>query len=198
MTRAAVLLATFFAASIVSAQQLYRWTDEKGRVNVTDTPPPPSAKDVKKRAGARGPHTTESAGPEPYALQVARQSFPVTLYTTPGCEACGEARKLLNARGIPFKEVSVNDVKGLEELKKAVGSDSVPSLIVGDSVQKGFLEAAYHQLLDAAGYPKAGILPPRKQQEPKSQTDLKPAPVEETAPTGPYAPGAPPQRPQKK
>jgi glutaredoxin len=197
MRRAAVLLLIFFSMS-AWAQQLYRWTDDKGRVHVTDTPPPPSAKDVKKRAGARGPDTTESAGPEPYALQVARQSFPVTLYTTPGCEACGEARKLLNARGIPFKEVSVNDVKGLEELKKAVGSDSVPALIVGDSVQKGFLEAAYHQLLDAAGYPKAGILPPRKQQEPKSQTDVKPAPVEEAAPAGPYAPGAPPQRPQKK
>src|SRR5712692_3446437 len=68
MTRAAVLLATFFAASIVSAQQLYRWTDEKGRVHVTDRPPPPNAKSVQKKAvpGAAAPGAAPSSGNEPY------------------------------------------------------------------------------------------------------------------------------------
>jgi len=68
-------------------------------------------------------------------------------------------------------------------------------------VQRGFEERTYHAILDAAGYPKSGVLPPRAQEEPKP-----PAPQsEETAPaatapapTGPYAPGAPRQRPQKK
>src|SRR5712692_9723641 len=107
MRRAAVLLLIFFSIS-ASAQQLYRWTDEKGRVHVTDTPPPPNAKSVQKKAvpGAAAPGAAPSSGNEPYALQMARKSNPVTLYTTPGCEACGEARKLLTARGVPFREVS--------------------------------------------------------------------------------------------
>ena len=202
MMRVAVFVAAFFAATVVSAQQLYRWTDDKGRVHVTDTPPPSSAKAVQKKSapGAAASGAAESPGSEPYALQMARRSNPVTLYTTPACEPCGEARKLLNARGVPFREVSVSDEKQVEEMKRAVGSNSAPSLLVGETVQNGFDEAAYHRALDAAGYPKAGLLPPRKQVEPKAaepQAEAKPAAVEET-PRGPYSPGAPSQRSQKK
>ena len=41
------IVLTLCAAS-VQAQQLYRWTDEKGAVHITDTPPPPSAKGVQR------------------------------------------------------------------------------------------------------------------------------------------------------
>jgi len=196
--RMALALAIAFSAA-AAAQQLYRWTDEKGRVHVTDTPPPAGAKDVQSRRIPAAASASQAGANDPYALQVARKSFPVTLYSTPGCEACDEARKLLNARGVPFKEISVNDEKQLEELKKAVGSNSVPSIVVGSTVQKGFEEAIYHRILDAAGYPKTGILPPRSQEEPKAiepQTEVQPAP--ESPPAGPYAPGARAQVPQKK
>src|SRR4051812_24099189 len=191
-------------AATAAAQTLYRWTDEKGRVHVTDTPPPPNAKGVKKEGSgaAAGSGAAKGGASEPYALQVARKNYPVTLYTTPGCEGCNEARKLLNARGVPFKEVSVLDDKAIEELKKAVGSNAVPAVTVGAIVQKGFEEGAYQRILDAPGYPKPGLLPARSQPEPAPpapQPD-KPAaaPEEPQKPLGPYAPGAPPQRSQKK
>ena len=191
--RIGVVLVLALAAGAVTAQQLYRWTDEKGRVNVTDTPPPPGAKDVQQRRG-----TTSSAaegGSEPYALQQARKESPVTLYTGPDCEPCNDARKLLNTRGIPFKEVSVTE-KEVNDLVKLSGSASVPVVVVGRATQKGFEESVYHRLLDDAGYPKMGLLAPRNQQAPGAQA-AKPAPAEE-APRGPYAPGAPPQRSQKR
>jgi glutaredoxin len=192
--------ALFLAATAAAAQQVYRWTDEKGRVHVTDTPPPPGAKGVRPLGPAgRAASTPQAGGSEPYAVQIARKNYPVTLYSTPGCEACSEARKLLNERGVPFTENSVNNEKQLEELKAAVGSNSVPSLVVGGTVQKGFEEAVYHRVLDAAGYPKTGMVPPRTQTEPQPlqpQTEVKPLPDE--ALPGPYAPGAPPQRAQKK
>jgi glutaredoxin len=199
MIRAILFLAVLACACTATAQQLYRWTDDKGRVHVTDTPPPAGAKDVRKQGATGAASGAQSATSEPYALQVARKNFPVTLYTTPGCEACTEARKLLNARGVPFKEFSVNNEKQLEELKSAIGSNSVPSIVVGSTVQKGFEEAIYHRILDAAGYPKTGMLPPRSQDEPKAvepQAEVQPAPA--SPPTGPYAPGARPQVPQKK
>lgn len=200
MIRSFLSIALALVAAAAAAQQLYRWTDDRGRVNISDTPPPPGAKSVQKMGVPVGaPDSQQPAGNEPFALQEARKSYPVTLYSTPGCEACTEARKLLNARGVPFKEVLVNDEKGLEELKAAVGSNSVPSLVVGATVQKGFEEATYHRVLDAAGYPKTGMLPPRRQAEPQPlqpQAEVKPVP-EEPAP-GPYAPGSPPQRSQKK
>jgi len=125
------------------------------------------------------------------------QVSPVTLYTAPDCDPCSDARKLLNARGIPFKEVSVTE-KEVNDLVKLSGSASVPVIVVGSATQKGFEESAFHRLLDDAGYPKMGMLVPRSQQAPKpgAQDAAKPAPEE--PPRGPYAPGAPPQRSQKR
>lgn len=175
----------------VAGAQLYRWTDESGKTHFTDTPPPPKAKNVQQRSNAGGGGAADTAG-LPFALQQAMKAAPITLYTTAGCEACGEARKLLNARGIPFKEVSVSSEAQLAELKNAVGSNSVPAMLVGSAVLKGFEQAQYHAALDAAGYPKSGILRPRNQSEPAAgeapQAATPPAPSAPAAPRGPYAP----------
>lgn len=163
--RVALGLIVALCTASALAQPLYRWTDEKGRVHFTDTPPPAGAKAIQKRAASSG--AASQGAIEPYALQLARKNHPVTLYSTPGCQGCAEARKLLNVRGVPFKEVSVTTEQQIEELKKAVGANAVPSLIVGSQVQQGFDEAIYHSALDIAGYPKTGAAPERKQEEPK-------------------------------
>lgn len=190
----AVVAALLLAAALPAAAQLYRWTDDAGRVHFTDSPPPPNAKNVQKRgAPAAVPQAKggpAGSAPEPFVLQQARKDYPVTLYSTPGCDACGEARKLLNARGIPFKEVSVTDEAQIAELKSAVGSNSVPSMLVGRTVVRGFEEGNYHRTLDAAGYPKTGVLPPRSQAEPTPVEPAKPEvkPVEAPPKPGLYAP----------
>ena len=192
----AVLLAV---ASGAAFAQMYRWTDENGKVHFTDTPPPAGAKNVQKRRGTSYSSAAQPEPGEPYVLQEARKKSPVTLFSAPGCDPCGSARQLLNARGVPFREVSVVDEKQFDELQKTVGTSAVPSLVVGSAVQQGFLESAYHAMLDAAGYPKTGMLPPRAQTEPKSSSAEAETPVtqaEEERPTGPYAPGAARQRPR--
>ena len=197
------IIVVLAAASSAALAQIYRWTDEKGKVHITDTPPPPGAKNVQKsQAPARSSSTSPMQPPsaEPYVLQEARKKAPVTLYSSPGCEPCSTARQLLNTRGVPFREVSVVDEKQMEELQQAVGSNAVPSLVVGSAVQRGFLESAYHAMLDAAGYPKTGMLAPRSQTEPKPAAEPEPASTqaEDERPRGPYAPGAARQRLPKK
>jgi glutaredoxin len=187
--------------------QLYRWTDEKGRVHITDTPPPPSAKDVQKKKPAAGGSDT---GQQPFELAQAIKEFPVVLYTAPMCkEPCAKAREALNKRGVPFKEVQVYEADTAEELTRVSGGRELPTLLVGRSVQKGFEQGAYDALLDAARYPKAGLLPPRVQAAPKEPEGYvspeereaakaaPPKPVaEEAPPRGPYSPGStpPPRR----
>jgi glutaredoxin len=172
-----VIFAVLLGAACAASAQIYRWTDDKGRVHVTDTPPPPSAKDVRKRTLGTAPAAASGAA-EPYAVQLAAKNYPVTLFTAPDCAPCGLARALLNQRGVPFREVSVIGEQESEQLRKAVGSLSVPAVVVGTSTQKGFEEGAYHSILDVAGYPRTGILPPRSQAEPK------PAPAEPAAAAG--------------
>ena len=196
MTHARLVFALLVAcaAAAANAQQLYRWTDAQGRVNITDTPPPPGAKEVQKLSASGGQASAgEQNASTPYAVQLARQNHPVTLYTGPNCDACDAARKLLNARGVPFTEVSVNDYKSLEALKQAGGSDAVPVMVVGTSVAKGFEPSAYHRTLDIAGYPAEGAAPARNQAEPKVGETAKPTAAEGDTPRGPYAPGAPRQ-----
>ena len=196
-TRLCVLLAFAACASAAAAQQLYRWTDDKGRVHLTDTPPPSQARDVKTE---KVPAGGETGGSVPYALQQPMANFPVSLYTSTNCQdVCTLARGLLNKRGIPFREVVVKDAAGIAELKKISGGSAVPVLTVGRSVQTGFDAGAYDSLLDSAGYPSAGVLPARNQTAPAAAPaeapKTKEAQAAPPAPAGPYAP-KPPKKPQ--
>jgi len=179
----AVLVLT--AAFAAGAQQLYRWTDEKGRVHITDTPPPASARNIQQKgSGASRPSDSQ----QPFELRQAMQNFPVTLYTAPACkEPCAAARAHLNKRGIPFTEIQVGDDASREELKKVSGGEDVPTLLVGRSVHRGYAPDQYEALLDSARYPRAGLLAPRAQAAPPPP-EAEPAPAPEPAPTGPYAP----------
>jgi len=201
MRRCALLLGIVLALPIgpACAQQLYRWVDQSGQVHVSDQPPPPTAKDVEKKAyGGSVAPTSEM----PYALAKAMKDAPVTLYTSPTCkEACAQARAALNKRGVPFKEVSVWNPQTNAELRRVSQSNEVPVLVVGSSVEKGFSQSEFDGALDVAGYPKAGILPPRSQAAPASpegyvppsqrppQPAAQPQQAEEPPkPLGPYAP----------
>jgi glutaredoxin len=198
--RAVIFAALLAAACAAGAQQLYRWIDAQGRVHVTDTPPPPGARSAQSKSVSPAGEAPAAGESLPYGVQLAARNFPVTLYTAPDCAPCAEARSLLNARGVPFREVLVAGEAQQQELQKAVGALAVPSVVVGASVQRGFEEGAYHSLLDVAGYPKTGQAPARRQAEPKpapapaasAAAEAQPKPVEEAepAPSGPYAPGA--------
>ena len=199
-----LLLITLGAATLIStvgAQQMYRWTDQSGRVHITDTPPPPGAKGVQKSRTTGNAVPAEGGQQTPYDLALAMKEYPVSLYTSPMCkEPCQRARDHLNKRGVPFREVQVWDVDSNEELKRVSGSNQVPTLTVGQSVQKGYEISAFDELLDSARYPKAGSVKPRAQAAPAipegytPPTDAEPLkaqpvkPPEEARPRGPYAP----------
>ncbi len=199
--RISVTMVIAFAATSALAQQLYRWTDDKGRVHVTDTPPPSSARNVQKKSIA----STSSSTPVPYELSQALKDFPVTLYSAPNCQdLCVRAREILNKRGVPFKEVQVFDEQTNEQLK-STGAKGVPALVVGRSVHEGFDLDAYNTLLDSARYPKPGVLAPRAQAapappegyvNPSERPVVKAEPVkpevEAPRPRGPYSPTPPP------
>jgi len=170
--RALLPLIALSAAQLVAAQQ-YRWVDENGRVHYTDTPPPATAKDVQKKR-----MTGNAVGSQgSYGLAEAIKNSPVTLYSHPDCkDLCQMARDVLNGRGVPFAEISATDPAKIEQLRRVSGGERVPVLVVGGQVETAVSAAAYHQALDLAGYPKAGVAAPRSQAEPKPAVEAeKPA-----------------------
>ena len=214
LTRLCVGLVIAAFAALAAAQELYRWTDEKGRTQITDTAPPPGAKDVRKiKPAGNTARPTTPGKPNaqlPFALARAMKEYPITLYTSPNCtDPCKAARDLLNKRGVPFNEVQVWEEESNAELKRVSGNTQVPALKVGSTVQSGYEPTSYGALLDSAGYPAEGVLPvgtqaapdrpegyvlPAERELPKAEP-VKPEPP---AATGPYAPGARPQRAQPK
>lgn len=210
-TRLLLAFAIAAISNLAAAQDLYRWTDEKGRTQITDTAPPPGAKDVRKIKPAANTATPGKAGAQlPFGLARAIKEYPVTLYTSPNCtDPCIAARGLLNKRGVPFNEIQVWEEESNAELKRVSGNTQVPTLKVGSTVQTGYEPAAYGALLDSAGYPAEGVLPVGTQPAPEhpegyvsaQERELpkaEPVKPEPPAATGPYAPGARPQRAQPK
>ncbi|GIX28986.1 glutaredoxin family protein [Pelomicrobium sp. G1] len=168
-----ILAVLLLAAGAAAAQQtLYRWVDKEGRVHYTDTPPPAEAqqKERKKMGGGAG------AAALPFAVRQAASRYPVTLYAGDCGEACDQARRLLNERGIPYTERDGRLPAEQAELKKLAGAAEVPVLKVGGQVLKGFEASQWHLTLDAAGYPRE--LP----------AALRPRPVKPAMPQGEPAP----------
>jgi glutaredoxin len=151
MKRAALIL--LLCAGAAHAQ-MYKWKDDKGVIHFTDTPPPATAKQAEVKNYNTGP------GPElPQELAAVARNRPVTLYTQAGCEACDQARAMLNQRGIPFREKTVTSAEDHDALKAAGSEGNLPFMLVGRSKQVGFEQALWDNLLTEAGYPTTRMLP---------------------------------------
>ncbi len=187
MTGVRFLAACLLLAGTASAQP-YRWIDEKGRVQYSDTLPPAGAKSVQKKRF----RDNVVGGQSSYELDKAMRESPVTLYSHRNCtEQCQIARDTLNKRGIPFKEIVVDDEPKQEELKRVSGGITVPVLVIGAQVETAISVEGYNRALDIAGYPPAGVVAPRNQAAPppeEPEQAAAPKPAAEPERLGPYAP----------
>ena len=76
----------------------------------------------------------------------------VTVYTTEPCGFCRQAKALLEARGVGYREVNLaKDPTGRAELVALTGQMTFPQIVVGERAIGGFRE-----LLEAD---RAGMLP---------------------------------------
>jgi glutaredoxin len=127
--------------------------DQQGRVNYSDQPPPAS---LIKSATQKNYTGSVVEGVDALALRQARERYPVTLYTTPGCGTpCEQGSAHLARRGVPFasKDPS-NDAEAQKALAAASARFRVPTLFVGSEKFEGYQENAWEAMLDRAGYPK--------------------------------------------
>ncbi len=151
LTFTIAMLCTVLLIPVAHGVKLYKWVDADGNVTYHDRPPPDEAsyrvesKDF--RVGG-----TSSAQSE---LGSVLEEYPVVLYTTPQCTSCDMARAYLDKRKVPFTDKNVEgDQELLKELKEKTGALTVPTIMVGSKIMKGYLESLLEGELDAAGYPK--------------------------------------------
>jgi len=143
-----------------------KWVDASGRVHYSDRQPSPQALgrgtsaqtiDARPVAPAIGDPTL------PWALRSAAARYPVTLYTTADCEPCTLAREHLAQRGVPYTEKRVEDAADLKAFHGlGFGKALFPSVSIGPEQLTGFESIGWDRALDATGYPRASMLPARR------------------------------------
>lgn len=152
------LLASVLASPVL-AQGVYRIVGPDGRVSFSDQPPPASAPARPVGSATAGAAANAGGGQLPFELRQVSGRYPVTLYTGRDCAPCNSGRNLLNARGIPYSEKTVETPQDGEALKRLSGETSLPLLTIGSQRIKGYSDGEWTQFLDAAGYPKQSVLP---------------------------------------
>lgn len=193
-TNAKSLLLVLLGASVLvsataSAQTLYRWVDKDGKVQYSDMPPPANAKNSQQKR--LGDNLIEQ-DKLPYALRMAVQNNPVTLYANDCGNGCDAARALLNKRGIPFVDRNPQkDAAAAKALTALAGALEVPTVAIGTSKLSGFTESEWNSALDSAGYPRTNTN--TRPVVPKPAPPLAPPPpVLPPEPTEPAAEATPP------
>jgi glutaredoxin len=195
-TGALVAAALACGASIANAQTVFRIVGPDGKVTFSDKRPATAdeGKLVGTGVGAKG---DASGTALPFELRQVVGKYPVVLYTSTNCAPCDTGRTLLNGRGVPFTERTISTLEDTEALQRLSGENSLPFLTIGSQKIKGMSDLEWKQYLDAAGYPKASLLPAayknpapvplvsvqKATAEPKAQE--KPAVPEVTATTPP-------------
>ena len=145
------------AGTAAQAQTVYRIVSADGKVTFSDKPPVTTdqGKVVGTGVGASGAASSTGL---PFELRQVANKYPVALYTASKCGPCDSARAMLNGRGIPFTERTVNTPEDAESLQRISGDTSLPFVTLGGQRLKGFTDSEWTQYLDAAGYPKTSVL----------------------------------------
>lgn len=146
----------FLLCTVSAHAQLYKWVGPDGKITYSDSPPPQTVTRVETKSIVAGGSSTLDL---PFELATAVKNHPVSLYTTTGCAACDEGRKLLTERGIPFTEKTVNTKEDVDSFKKISPDAKLPVLLTGHSKETGYEASAWNTRLTAAGYPESSKLP---------------------------------------
>jgi len=191
MKAGTTLLAAALAAWMLPAWALYKVVGPDGRVTYTDRPPADAR--AARVPGVEPPAVAPAAERArwPAALREAAERFPVTLYAAASCTPCDEARRLLQARGVPFSEKRIASEEEVQALERLSGARLVPALTIGRQAISGLQPQDWNGWLDAAGYPRSSVLPASwKPPAPTALIPGRPASAPSATTAAAAAPGA--------
>jgi glutaredoxin len=145
------VLALMLAAT--AAGQVYRWTDEKGRVIYGNDPPPSAkAKVVQERINSySGPPEVQRVPGATRPSTPVGASVPVVMYATDWCGYCKQARIHFAKKGIPYVEHDIEKNPAAHAEFKRLGGRGVPLIVHGANVMRGFSEPSFEALFARNG-----------------------------------------------
>ena len=132
------LLALLVAAN--AAAQVYRWTDEKGRV-MYGNQAPSSAQATVVQDRIQSYSAPEVRAPASRTAIATTQ--PVVMYATSWCGYCAKARAYFAKNRIAYVEYDVEKNPAANAEFKRLGGRGVPLIVQGGNMMRGFSEKSF-------------------------------------------------------
>jgi glutaredoxin len=146
-------LSLLVAAAAPLSADMYKWTDENGKVHYSDSPPPgKKAKKLDLKVNSiSGPPVISAFPATAKPATSTAAAAKVTLYTTTWCGYCKRAKAYMQARGTPFREIDVEATEQGQAEFRAIGGRGVPVILVGSQRMDGYSQESLDAILKQAG-----------------------------------------------
>ncbi len=136
-----LLLVLLFACSPLFAD-VYKWTDEQGRVHYGDKP----------IAGAKQEkvditiNSYESVTIKSFSSSAAQKTEKVIMYSTAWCGYCKKARRYFESNNIPYVEYDIEKNKRAKYEYDKLGGKGVPVILLGKKRMNGFSQSSFERM----------------------------------------------------
>jgi len=128
------------------AVELYKWTDEYGRVYYTDKPPAKEDAeklDIKIKSYDGEAQVFDAKG-------ILNPKNNVIMYSAEWCGVCKRAKKYMQENNIAFKEKDIDKSNQAKRKFKKLDGKGVPIILVGEQRMNGFRASKLEMMLKKA------------------------------------------------
>ena len=137
-TLVAVLFLSIIAAGDVLSE-IYRWTDESGRVHFSDKAPVQyESETIEVQV-----NTYESVS---YDKSIFNTGKKVVMYSTSRCGYCKKAKQYFKKMGISYTEYDIEKNSKARSEFERMGATGVPVILVGKKRMNGFSEKSFKKI----------------------------------------------------
>ena len=146
--------ALLLALPVIASGQVYRWTDEAGRVHYGDKPPADrKAKAVQDRISSYdgAAQVTQLRAATGNGTTAGQGSAQVVLYSAVWCKYCRQAKAYFAQRGLRYEERDVEASPGARREYDQLGGRGVPVILVGRQRMDGYSQGRLESMLRAEG-----------------------------------------------
>jgi len=153
MQMISLLLMALLAFS-VSAQEVYKWTDDQGVVHFSDRKP---ADAPAQAVQLEAPPASTSAAPAPLQrvpdepVATRKRPLNITMYSTADCGYCKRARRYFAANKLRYVERDISNPQNHAQWTR-LGGRGVPLFVINGQVSSGFNADGMTQQLRRLGW----------------------------------------------
>ena len=134
-----VSLAACLAVSSGAFAEIYRWTDENGRVHLSDRDPG----NQKTESVEVKVNTYKSVSYDTSTFDTGNK---VVIYSTSWCAYCEQAKQYFKSHGIAFTEYDIEKSASAKARYDRMGATGVPVILVGKKRMNGFSEEGFRRI----------------------------------------------------